>query len=101
MAGTFILLYKSNIISYTRSNAISQIVLKFYIVSSDILFTEHGSVASVNQKEVTFKKQFEGNGVQISTLVLFPRSKSYCVLYFRSKLKKWLVLIRPYLIVES
>ena len=56
MAGTFILLYKSNIISYTRSNAISQIVLKFYIVSSDILFTEHGSVASVNQKEVTFKK---------------------------------------------
>jgi hypothetical protein len=47
---------KKIIISHASGNAISPIVLKFDALSLNVWFTERGSVATVNQKVVTFEK---------------------------------------------
>jgi hypothetical protein len=47
---------KKTIIPHASGNAISPIVLKFYALSFNIWFTACGSVATVNQKVVTFEK---------------------------------------------
>jgi hypothetical protein len=47
---------KNNIIPHASGNAISPIVLKFYALSFNIWLTERKTVATVNQKVVTFEK---------------------------------------------